>query len=65
MSNMGRYRKDSDGDGLSDKWEMLNNRDPNDVKVLFQFIDCGGWQTEGWFSHDIESNLSGLVEQLI
>ena len=55
-----RYRKDSDGDGLSDKWEMLNNRDPNDGKVLFQF-DCGGWQTEGWFSHDIESNLSGLL----
>lgn len=40
-------RNDSDGDGLSDRWEEINNRDPQDGKLLFTF-DCGGWQTEGW-----------------
>jgi arylsulfatase A-like enzyme len=40
-------RKDSDGDGLSDAWETINDRDPADGRLLFTF-DCGGWQTEGW-----------------
>ncbi len=40
-------RTDSDGDGLSDAWEKINGRDPDDGKLLFTF-DCGGWQTEGW-----------------
>ena len=42
-------REDSDGDGLSDKWEEINGRNPSDGKLLFTF-DCGGWQTEGWKS---------------
>jgi arylsulfatase A-like enzyme len=54
------YRVDSDGDGLSDKWETLNNRDPKDGLLLFEF-DCGGWQTEGWVSDDINSNLAGFL----
>jgi arylsulfatase A-like enzyme len=57
------YRTDSDGDGLSDKWETLNNRDPNDGLLLFEF-DCGGWQTEGWTSDDITSNLAGYLGYL-
>ena len=40
-------RQDNDGDGLSDSWETVNGRDPNDGRLLFTF-DCGGWQTEGW-----------------
>ncbi|VGO11996.1 Arylsulfatase [Pontiella desulfatans] len=56
-------RPDSDGDGLSDKWEKLNNRDPNDGLLLFEF-DCGGWQTEGWDSDDIKSNLAGYLGYL-
>ncbi len=44
-----RVRSDADGDGLSDDWERINTRDPNDGKLLFTF-DCGGWQTEGWQS---------------
>ncbi|HJN13446.1 MAG TPA: sulfatase-like hydrolase/transferase [Pirellulaceae bacterium] len=40
-------RSDNDGDGLSDAWEKINNRDPMDGRLLFTF-DCGGWQTEGW-----------------
>jgi N-sulfoglucosamine sulfohydrolase len=40
-------REDTDGDGLSDQWELNNDRDPNDGRLLFTF-DCGGWQTEGW-----------------
>ena len=40
-------RQDNDGDGLSDAWERINNRDPLDGRLLFTF-DCGGWQTEGW-----------------
>ncbi|KKL65476.1 hypothetical protein LCGC14_2154610, partial [marine sediment metagenome] len=54
------YRVDSDGDGLSDKWEILNNRDPEDGLTTFAF-DCGGWQTEGWSSKDIKSNLAGYL----
>jgi len=54
------YRNDSDGDGLSDKWETLNQRDPNDGLLYFEF-DCGGWQTEGWTSSDISSNLAGYL----
>ena len=54
------YRTDSDGDGLSDKWEKLNKRDPNDGLLSFDF-DCGAWQTEGWSSHDIKSNLAGYL----
>ena len=42
------YRPDRDGDGLSDKWEILNDRNPIDGLLYFDF-DCGGWQTEGWF----------------
>jgi hypothetical protein len=57
------YRLDSDGDGLSDKWEILNNRDPNDGLLIFNF-DNGGWQTEGWFSRDIKSNLAGFLGYL-
>jgi arylsulfatase A-like enzyme len=57
------YREDSDGDGLSDKWESLNGRDPNDGRLYFGF-DCGGWQTEGWFSEDISSNLAGYLGTL-
>jgi N-sulfoglucosamine sulfohydrolase len=54
------YRVDSDGDGLSDTWERMNERDPEDGRLYFGF-DCGGWQTEGWFSEDISSNLSGFL----
>lgn len=57
------YRVDSDGDGLSDKWETLNKRNPNDGLLLFEF-DCGGWQTEGWASDDITSNLAGYLGYL-
>ena len=54
------YRTDSDGDGLSDKWEELNNRDPKDGLIQFEF-NCGGWQTEGWTSKDIDSSLAGYL----
>jgi arylsulfatase A-like enzyme len=54
------YRVDSDGDGLSDQWEALNRRDPDDGLLLYEF-DCGGWQTEGWASDDITSNLAGYL----
>ena len=57
------YRKDLDGDGLSDKWEQLNQRDPKDGLLLFEF-DCGGWQTEGWYSENILSNLAGSLGYL-
>lgn len=57
------YREDNDGDGLSDKWESLNGRDPDDGRLYFGF-DCGGWQTEGWFSEDISSNLAGYLGTL-
>lgn len=51
-------RQDSDGDGLSDEWEEVNNRDPKDGKIRFHF-DCGGWQTEGWQSLGQVTNLAG------
>ncbi|MDG1285714.1 MAG: sulfatase-like hydrolase/transferase [Flavobacteriaceae bacterium] len=54
------YRVDSDGDGLSDRWETANNRDPSDGLLYFEF-NCGGWQTEGWKSIDIFSNLAGSL----
>jgi hypothetical protein len=57
------YRDDSDGDGLSDKWETLNGRDAQDGRLYFDF-DCGGWQTEGWFSEDISANLAGSLGTL-
>ena len=57
------YRVDSDGDGLSDKWESLNSRDPKDGLLTFDF-NCGGWQTEGWQSDDIKSKLAGFLGYL-
>jgi len=51
-------RKDSDGDGLSDTWEKLNGRDPDDGKLFFEF-DCGGWQTEGWQAEGKLTNIAG------
>ncbi len=53
-----KIRTDSDGDGLSDDWETLNDRDPVDGKLLFRF-DCGGWQTEGWTCDGKTGNLAG------
>lgn len=58
-----KYRVDSDGDGLSDRWEIANKRDQNDGLLYFEF-DCGGWQTEGWESTDISSNLAGSLGYL-
>ena len=52
-------RGDSDGDGLSDKWEKLNNRDPRDGRLAYEF-DCGGWQTEGWKGRGIRDNIAGF-----
>ena len=56
------YREDSDGDGLSDTWENVNGRDPEDGRLVFKF-DCGGWQTEGWESAGagITDNLAGFL----
>ncbi|MCG8649572.1 MAG: sulfatase-like hydrolase/transferase [Pirellulales bacterium] len=51
-------RTDSDGDGLSDDWERINGRDPQDGKLLFTF-DCGGWQTEGWEGTPTLGNIAG------
>lgn len=51
-------RQDSDGDGLSDAWETINKRDPNDGRLLFTF-DCGGWQTEGWKA--VTNNLGNIA----
>jgi N-sulfoglucosamine sulfohydrolase len=51
-------RTDSDGDGLSDDWEILNGRDSADGRLNFQF-DCGGWQTEGWESEGELGNIAG------
>lgn len=51
-------RQDSDGDGLSDEWESVNNRDPKDGKLRFEF-DCGGWQTEGWRPEGNVTNIAG------
>lgn len=53
-------RVDSDGNGLSDAWERINGRDPQDGKLLFQF-DCGGWQTEGWEPIGDLGNLAGRL----
>ncbi len=52
-------RPDNDGDGLSDKWESLNGRDPEDGRLAYEF-DCGGWQTEGWESKGIADNIAGF-----
>jgi N-sulfoglucosamine sulfohydrolase len=51
-------RTDGDGDGLSDAWEKINGRDPDDGKLLFTF-DCGGWQTEGWQGSNELGNIAG------
>ncbi len=51
-------RTDSDGDGLSDAWEKINDRDPQDGRLLFTF-DCGGWQTEGWKGSEKLGNIAG------
>ena len=53
-----RVRSDSDGDGLSDRWERYNQRDPEDGRLQFEF-DCGGWQTEGWASTGNLTNIAG------
>ena len=52
-------RPDKDGDGLSDKWETLNKRDPKDGRLVYEF-DCGAWQTEGWESEGIADNIAGF-----
>ncbi len=52
-------RPDNDGDGLSDKWETINGRDPKDGCLAYEF-DCGGWQTEGWTAKGIKSNIAGF-----
>jgi arylsulfatase A-like enzyme len=57
------YRTDTDGDGLSDIWEKTNGRDPADGMLQFEF-NCGGWQTEGWTSSDIDNNLAGYLGSL-
>lgn len=51
-------RTDKDGDGLSDKWEELNKRDPADGRLQFEF-NCGGWQTEGWQPVGKLTNIAG------
>ena len=51
-------REDTDGDGLSDAWEKINGRDPEDGLLQFTF-DCGGWQTEGWSGVGIDGNIAG------
>ena len=48
---------------MSDRWEIANNRDPQDGLLYFDF-DSGGWQTEGWESTDISSNLAGSLGYL-
>lgn len=52
-------RTDGDGDGLSDKWERLNGRDPSDGRLYYEF-DCGGWQTEGWKAIGFQDNIAGF-----
>ncbi len=56
-------RPDSDGDGLSDKWETINGRDPRDGRLVYEF-DCGGWQTEGWESKGVDDNIAGYLGTL-
>lgn len=52
-------REDNDGDGLSDEWEQVNDRDPADGRLVFTF-ECGGWQTEGWLTDDAQlGNIAG------
>ena len=51
-------RTDSDGDGLSDDWEKLNGRLPDDGRADYKF-DCGGWQTEGWTAKPELGNIAG------
>ncbi|MCR9291669.1 MAG: sulfatase [bacterium] len=54
-------RSDSDGDGLSDDWERINGRDPEDGRLAFHF-DCGGWQTEGWRA--VPDNVGNIAGRL-
>ena len=56
-------RKDSDGDGLSDDWERINSRDPQDSRLMFLF-NCGGWQTEGWTGETKLGNICGYLGSL-
>ena len=56
-------RPDNDGDGLSDKWEEINGRDPADGRPHYEF-DCGGWQTEGWTGVNIDDNIAGFLGYL-
>lgn len=56
-------RRDNDGDGLSDKWEEINDRDPSDGRLYYEF-DCGGWQTEGWEDVGIDDNIAGFLGYL-
>lgn len=56
-------RPDSDGDGMSDQWEQVNGRDPEDGRLVFEF-DCGGWQTEGWQAKGIQDNIAGYLGYL-
>lgn len=51
-------RTDSDGDGLSDDFELLNDRNPKDGRLVATF-DCGGWQTEGWKAIGKTDNIAG------
>ncbi|MDA7905300.1 sulfatase [bacterium] len=51
-------RKDQDGDGISDDWEQLNQRNPADGKLQFEF-NCGGWQNEGWKPYGRLTNICG------
>ena len=55
-------RPDNDGDGLSDKWEKINGRDPSDGRLYYEF-DCGGWQTEGWVGSSTD-NIAGYLGYL-
>jgi N-sulfoglucosamine sulfohydrolase len=56
-------RTDGDGDGLSGEWEILNGRDPDDGKLIFEFNN-GGWQTEGWEGHGNVPNIAGYLGYL-
>ena len=56
-------RLDNDGDGLSDKWEQINGRDPSDGRLFYEF-DCGGWQTEGWEGIGLNNNIAGFLGYL-
>jgi arylsulfatase A-like enzyme len=54
-----RISEDSDGDGLSDRFETITGRDPKDGRLVFTF-DCGGWQTEGWTGSAHLGNIAGF-----